>query len=72
MCALAPLLADVTTSAAVRWTLCREAEKHLADFAVNEWTGQNMGVAQHGGGWSASQPEDCGQGHGEKFLEQVL
>lgn len=42
MCALAPLLADVTTSAAVRWTLCREAEKH------------------------------CGQGHGEKFLEQVL
>lgn len=31
---------------------------YLADFAVNEWTGQNVGVAQHGGGWSASQPED--------------
>lgn len=31
---------------------------YLADFAVNEWTGQNVGVALHGGGWSASQLED--------------
>lgn len=31
---------------------------YLANFAVNEWTGQNVGVALHGGGWSASQLED--------------
>lgn len=31
MCALAPLLADVTTCAAACWTLCREAEKHLKE-----------------------------------------
>lgn len=72
MCVPAPLLADITTSAAARWTLCHEAEKHLANFVVNEWTGQNVGVALHGGGWSASQLEDCGQGRGGKFLEQVL
>lgn len=31
---------------------------YLANFAVNEWTGQNVGVTLHGGGWSASQLED--------------
>lgn len=43
---------------------CGAEDKHdrltsyLANFAVNEWTGQNVGVALHGGGWSASQLED--------------
>lgn len=54
----APLLAGVTTCAVVHWTLCRGAEKHLANSVVNEWTGQSVGVALHGGGWSANQPED--------------
>jgi len=31
---------------------------YLANFVVYEWTGQNVGVALHGGGWSASQLED--------------
>lgn len=38
MCALAPLLADVTTCAAVHWTLCREAEKHLKE-SKTKWEG---------------------------------
>lgn len=43
---------------------------YLANFAVNEWTGQNVGVTLHGGGWSASQLEDLERktkkGEGEK------
>lgn len=31
---------------------------YLASSVVNEWTGQSVGVARHGGGWSASQLED--------------
>lgn len=37
---------------------CDRLTSYLASSVVNEWTGQSVGVAQHGGGWSASQLED--------------
>lgn len=50
MCALAPLLADVTISVAVRWTLCREAEKHLQENKT-KWEGVSASAP-----WSCVQP----------------
>lgn len=44
----APLLAGITTCAAVHWTLCREAEKHLKENKTS-WEGRS---APAQGGWA--------------------
>lgn len=69
---VASLASEAVTISVVQQALSREAEKHLADSAGYGWARQRVGEALHGAGWSASQPEDCGQGHGGRAQGQGL
>lgn len=60
----APLLAGVTTCAAVHWTLCREAEKHLKENKTS-WEG---GSAPAQGGWAAGTARPLHRGKDVLFL----